>query len=51
MKFEEKRARESTREYYRKRGIIIHRSLEKYKLNGETNFKHIYYTSLEGEGT
>ena len=50
MKYEETRARESSREHYGKRGIIVHGALLKYQLANGSAFKRIYVMSPEGDG-
>ena len=44
MKWEEERARESSREHYGKRGISVHGSLVKYKLDDGSTYKKVYIT-------
>ena len=39
MKYEETRARESSRENYDKKGIVVHGALSKYKDNNSILFK------------
>ena len=51
MKWEEERARESTREHYGKRGIVVHGSLLKYEKTDGTAYKKVYLTVPEGDGT
>ena len=50
MKWEEKKARESTRKHYGKRGIVVHGSLLKYILNDESTYKRVYLIVSEGNG-
>ena len=51
MKWEEERARESSREHYGKRGIVVHGTLLKYQLEDESEYKRVYLTVPEGDGT
>ena len=51
MKWEEQRARESSREHYGKRGISVHGTLIKYKLPDGKIFKRVYLTTPEGDST
>ena len=51
MKFEEFRQRESSRDHYGKRGLVVHGGLVKYKLTDGKEIKRIYYTVPEGDGT
>ena len=51
MKWEEERARESTREHYGKRGIVVHGSLLKYAISDRSAYKKVYLTVPEGDGT
>ena len=48
MKWEEERARESTREHYGKRGIVVHGSLLKYEKTDGTAFKKYTLQFLRG---
>ena len=51
MKWEEERARESSREHYGRRGIVVHGCLLKYKMDDELMYKRVYLTVPEGDGT
>ena len=51
MKWEEQRARESSREHYGKRGISVHGGLIKYKLQNGSIFKRVCLTTPEGDAT
>lgn len=51
MKFEEYRQRESSRDHYGKRGLVVHGALIKYKSMEGSIHKRIYYTVPEGDGT
>ena len=51
MKYEETRARESSREHYGKRGIVVHGAMIKYTKEDGSLFKRVYYTAPEGDGT
>jgi hypothetical protein len=51
MKLEEQRARESSREHYGKRGIVVHGALVKYMNSDGSYFKRVYMMSPEGDGT
>ena len=51
MKFEECRRRESTRDHYGKRRLVVHGGLIKYERNDSSVVKRIYYTVPEGDGT
>ena len=49
MKFEEKRARESSREHYSKRGLSVHGAMIKYILNTEEVVKRLFFSVPEGD--
>ena len=51
MKFEESRARESSREHYGKRGMSVHGGLIKYTLSNKKVIKRLYFTVPEGDSS
>ena len=48
MNHEETQDRESSREYYGKRVIVLHGTLSKHKYNNNILFKRVFYMSPEG---
>ena len=51
MKWEEQRARQSSREHYGKRGMSVHGGLIKYKLPNGVILKRVYITTPGGDAT
>ena len=50
MKHEETRDRESSRQHYGKRGIVVNSALAKYKDNNNVLFKREFCMPSEGDG-